>query len=303
MSFGNIESIANLSLEEELEIGRLIHAKLKTEERINNGEEKTPGMRAIIRKGDRAAEKLIRANVRLVHYHAHRFKRLLPSSPSHEDLFAAGLQGLWTAAMKYNPDLGFKFSTVATHWIYQAIVRSVNNTHRLVRLPENRIEEYTKILSSLRNQGATDEDTEEVGNLYSKVAEDTGISEAYIHSIMNAGGNHASLNKKVSDEDDSKELLDVIGEINNVASAEDAMMLDDLGRILSEAIEDLDEVERAVVSATNKMSLDGTDVLTQKATKEKYNLTSTDYRKTYEGAISKMKALFETYSLGVQDFF
>lgn len=305
MAAGTIASIPNLSKEEELELGRRIQAKFQAEKRIESGED-SPGLFTIIRRGERAAEKLIRANTRLVHSIAHKFKYRMPNSPEHEDLFAAGLQGLWVAATKYDPSQNNKFSTVATHWIRQAIVRSVNNTHRLVRLPENRVEDYIKILDFL----ATEEDydtsssEEEQNELYTRISETTGIREHLVRSIMNAGGNHTSLNRKVSDDDDSKELLDIMGEVNNAESAENSMIRTMLSTIISNATGTLSEVETAVLSATNKISLtDTTNILTQKATREKYGLTHTDYQKIQEGALSKLRQEITNQGIREEDLY
>jgi len=85
------------------------------------------------RAGDAEAERqLIEANLRLVislaRRYVHRGLSLL-------DLIEEGNVGLLHAVRKFDPDRGTRFSTYATWWIRQAIVRALANQARMVRLP------------------------------------------------------------------------------------------------------------------------------------------------------------------------
>ncbi len=86
-----------------------------------------------IENGDRAAkDALVQSNVRLVTSIAQRYQgRGLPM----EDLMQEGVIGLIRAADKFNWRRGFRFSTYATHWIRQTIMRSIANSGRSIRLP------------------------------------------------------------------------------------------------------------------------------------------------------------------------
>jgi len=52
-----------------------------------------------------------------------------------EDLVQEGYIGLLTAQKKYKEDKGTKFSTYASYWIKQAIIRAIENTGSLIRVP------------------------------------------------------------------------------------------------------------------------------------------------------------------------
>jgi RNA polymerase primary sigma factor len=86
-----------------------------------------------IRSGDeRARERMIEANLRLVvsiarHYNCRGM--------SFEDVVQEGILGLMAAVNKFDPTRGFRFSTYATYWIRQAIVRSIEKQSRMIRLP------------------------------------------------------------------------------------------------------------------------------------------------------------------------
>ena len=61
------------------------------------------------------------------------------------DLFQAGVIGLYNAIDRYDPYLGFEFSTYAIHWIRQSITRTIANEERLIRIPVHAIETLDKI--------------------------------------------------------------------------------------------------------------------------------------------------------------
>ncbi len=86
-----------------------------------------------IRSGDeRCRERMIEANLRLVvsiarHYNCRGM--------TFEDVVQEGILGLMSAINKFDPTKGFRFSTYATYWIRQAIVRAIEKQSRMIRLP------------------------------------------------------------------------------------------------------------------------------------------------------------------------
>lgn len=86
-----------------------------------------------IGQGDPTArERMVAGNLRLVIHIARNYRR---DNLAIDDLVSEGNIGLLRAIAKFNPNLGFRFSTYATHWIHEAIRRSIMNQGRLVRLP------------------------------------------------------------------------------------------------------------------------------------------------------------------------
>ena len=86
-----------------------------------------------IRAGDEAAKaRLTEANLRLVVLIARRY---LNRGLSLLDLIEEGNVGLLHAARKFRADRGTRFSTYATWWIRQAVVRALANQARMIRLP------------------------------------------------------------------------------------------------------------------------------------------------------------------------
>ena len=79
-----------------------------------------------------AKEILTTRNVRLAISEAKRFAN---RGIALEDLIQEAISGLITAVDKFDPGRGCRFSTYATPWIRQAMLRSIDHTARTVRMP------------------------------------------------------------------------------------------------------------------------------------------------------------------------
>lgn len=89
-----------------------------------------------------ARQCIIRSNLRLVVSIAIKFKgRGVPL----QDLIQEGVLGLITAAEKFDPARGWRFSTYATYWIRQSIRRCIHNDSRPIRIPVYMVERISQI--------------------------------------------------------------------------------------------------------------------------------------------------------------
>ncbi len=99
-----------------------------------------------VRSGDQVAmQELAKRNLRFVISVAKKYQnRGLPLA----DLIGEGNVGLLTAARKFDPDQGVKFISYAVWWIRQAILASLAQQGRTVRVPLNRTADLSKIVKT-----------------------------------------------------------------------------------------------------------------------------------------------------------
>jgi len=115
-------------------------------QRLRSGVSKE--IRAVAAEYDRSVGLLVSANLRLVVAIAKRFQhRGLPLI----DLIQDGNLGLLRAAEKFDPRRGYKFSTYATWWILQGVLRGLADTGRLVRLPSHLVSELHHLSRQARD--------------------------------------------------------------------------------------------------------------------------------------------------------
>lgn len=90
----------------------------------------------------RSRDAIIRSNLRLVISIA---KKYMYRGLHFFDLIQEGNIGLMNAVKKYDYRRGFKFSTYSTWWIRQAIMRSISDKSRNIRIPVHMIEQINKM--------------------------------------------------------------------------------------------------------------------------------------------------------------
>src|SRR5215213_6553705 len=138
-------------------------ARIGTGKLLNHQEEIDLSKR--VKMGDKAARKrLIEKNLKLVVSIA---KKSRGHGLPFEDLIQEGNIGLMKAVEKFDPDLGFRFSTYATWWIRQAVQRAVADKGRTIRVSVHMGERIRKVtrtyneLSAKLGRQPTDEEVAE----------------------------------------------------------------------------------------------------------------------------------------------
>ena len=95
---------------------------------------------------DEAVATMLRSNLRLVVSVAKKYINVSPTPLL--DLIQEGNIGLLKAIEKYNWRLGFRFSTYATWWIKQCVLKAVNEQHRTIRIPSHMTDLAKKVLQA-----------------------------------------------------------------------------------------------------------------------------------------------------------
>ena len=81
-------------------------------------------------------EAIVENNQRLVWKIVQMYARHNTSiSLTEDDLMISGNIGLLKAIERFNPDMGFEFSTYASNWIRQSIARDIMDYGYMIRLP------------------------------------------------------------------------------------------------------------------------------------------------------------------------
>jgi RNA polymerase primary sigma factor len=150
MYLQEIGQVDLLTAEQERTLGRQIQEMLVAKKQLENRDlsvAEKRRLRGVVHTGDAAREHLITANLRLVVSIARRYDGKGLQLP---DLIQEGNIGLMRAAEKYDWEKGFKFSTYATWWIRQAMMRAMADQGRTIRVPSHVVELLHRIAKAER---------------------------------------------------------------------------------------------------------------------------------------------------------
>ncbi|MCD8105010.1 MAG: sigma-70 family RNA polymerase sigma factor [Lachnospiraceae bacterium] len=176
---------------------------------------------------DRAKERLINANLRLVVSIAKKFTNY---GLAFLDLIQEGNIGLMKAIEKYNYTLGYKFSTYATWWIRQAITRSIADNGCTIRVPVHMHEQINRVLKAKKSLAI------ELGHDPSsaELARHLGMSIPHVEQIWATANETVSLDTPVG-EDDGAELGDFVEDQRSLSPEESAvytMLQQEMSKVL-----------------------------------------------------------------------
>ena len=195
-------------------------------ELITRAEEIELGHRAL--RGDEdAVQALVRANLRFVISVAKKYQN---RGVALTDLIQEGNVGLVTAARKFDPDQGVKFISYAVWWIRQAILSSLANQGRAVRVPLNRASDLARIFRErerLKQELKREPTTEEIGRA-------AKLTPEVVEHLQTLNASEIRLDAPIGDSDDSH-LVErfVVDEAPEPEEAvEDRMLAEHVGRAL-----------------------------------------------------------------------
>ena len=183
-----------------------------------------------------AKRELLEANLRLVVSVA---KRYLGPNRQLLDLIQAGNLGLMKAVDRFQYRRGFKFSTYATWWIRQAIMRTIADQSRTIRLPAHMVETlYTisRVSRRLINDLGRDPTPEEL-------AREARVPAAKVRLVLEASRQTLSLEMPIGED---TELRDLLEDGSHVGPA-DLGMIRDLTAHVDRVLASLDPREQEIL--------------------------------------------------------
>ena len=193
-------------------------------ELITPEQEKELGARA--QRGEELAiQELARANLRFVISVAKKYQN---RGVSLTDLIQEGNVGLVTAARKFDPEQGVKFISYAVWWIRQAILASLANHGRAVRVPLNRASDLARIFREkerLKQELGREPTPEELSLA-------TALTPELVESLQTLNAAEIRLDAPIGDSEDSQLVERFITE----EAAEPELEVEN--RLLTEAISD-----------------------------------------------------------------
>jgi RNA polymerase primary sigma factor len=217
--------------------------------RLTAEEERALAERAAAGDTD-AQRRLVEANLRFVVSYAKRYRGMAVPLL---DLIHEGNLGLMEAARRFDPSRNVKFITYAVWWVRQAIMHALSEQVRAVSLPQK----LSGVAARFGREVAELTEQLERTPTRTEIANDLAISESDVEALQRIGSSDLSLNQHVGrGESEGAELGDLL-EQDAIEDAEHQLIHRTAAARVREALHDLDDKEREIVTLRFGLDRDG----------------------------------------------
>ena len=228
-----------------------------------------------IQLGDeKAKDKLVKANLKFVISIAKEYQG---QGLSLSDLISEGNLGLVRAATRYDHTRGFRFISYAVWWIKEAILKSLNDNSRIIRLPSNVIKKVSDLRKEINRFETENERLPIHGDLVDEYGETIETPKT---------PSCTSLNDVINEDGD--ELYCLIEDKNSTTEKEIFSQDDKIKEEIKNILSKLEPREKEVLESYFGLNKDY-DGMTLEAIGEKYDLTKERIRQIKEKAIRRIR--------------